>query len=500
MSHFLGIDLGTQSVKVIAYDEKGELKALSSREYPIISKQPGFAEQEPETWWKKTAEAIREVISRLSSREIKGIGFSGQMHGAVFLDKNYQPVYPAIIWADQRSKKQVTFIRETLKNELVEISGSTIATGFMAASVLWLKENLPQIYDKVRWIILPKDYLKVKMGLLPSTDVADASATLLFNIKRRKWSEKIFDVLGINSDLFPPVYNSSEMIGKMSQRVKENLGLEGENILVAGAGDQHCAALGNGIIHEKETLLTIGTGGQIFTPLKHPLADPKLRIHTFCHAIPGYWHLLGATLCAGLSLSWFKKSLLDSPSFSFDFKDMDEEARKIPPGCNELLFLPYLLGERTPYMDPLARGAFINLHLTHQRAHFTRAIMEGVALSLKNAWEVFEEMGAESERFIFSGGGSKSSLWRKILASVFQKPLLTTTTREEAATGACILAMVGTGCSSSFEEAIDTIVHYHTPTLPEPEWSEKYQSLFKKFKQLYHSLKEYFPKESGQIL
>lgn len=500
MSHFLGIDLGTQSVKVIAYDEKGELKALSSREYPIISKQPGFAEQEPETWWKKTAEAIREVISRLSSREIKGIGFSGQMHGAVFLDKNYQPVYPAIIWADQRSKKQVTFIRETLKNELVEISGSTIATGFMAASVLWLKENLPQIYDKVRWIILPKDYLKVKMGLLPSTDVADASATLLFNIKRRKWSEKIFDVLGINSDLFPPVYNSSEMIGKMSQRVKENLGLEGENILVAGAGDQHCAALGNGIIHEKETLLTIGTGGQIFTPLKHPLADPKLRIHTFCHAIPGYWHLLGATLCAGLSLSWFKKSLLDSPSFSFDFKDMDEEARKIPPGCNELLFLPYLLGERTPYMDPLARGAFINLHLTHQRAHFTRAIMEGVALSLKNAWEVFEEMGAESERFIFSGGGSKSSLWRKILASVFQKPLLTTTTREEAATGACILAMVGTGCSSSFEEAIDTIVHYHTPTLPEPEWSEKYQSLFKKFKQLYHSLKKYFPKESGQIL
>jgi len=473
VSHFLGIDLGTQSVKVIAYDEKGELKALSSREYPIISKQPGFAEQEPETWWKKTAEAIREVISRLSSREIKGIGFSGQMHGAVFLDKNYQPVYPAIIWADQRSKKQVTFIRETLKNELVEISGSTIATGFMAASVLWLKENLPQIYDKVRWIILPKDYLKVKMGLLPSTDVADASATLLFNIKRRKWSEKIFDVLGINSDLFPPVYNSSEMIGKMSQRVKENLGLEGENILVAGAGDQHCAALGNGIIHEKETLLTIGTGGQIFTPLKHPLADPKLRIHTFCHAIPGYWHLLGATLCAGLSLSWFKKSLLDSPSFSFDFKDMDEEARKIPPGCNELLFLPYLLGERTPYMDPLARGAFINLHLTHQRAHFTRAIMEGVALSLKNAWEVFEEMGAESERFIFSGGGSKSSLWRKILASVFQKPLLTTTTREEAATGACILAMVGTGCSSSFADAIDTIVHYNTPTPTEPEWSAK---------------------------
>lgn len=497
MSHFLGIDLGTQSVKVTAYDEKGELKALSSREYPIISKQPGFAEQEPEIWWEKTAEAIREVISRLSSREIKGIGFSGQMHGAVFLDKNYQPVYPAIIWADQRSKKQVTFIRETLKNELVEISGSTIATGFMAASVLWLKENLPQIYDRVRWIILPKDYLKVKMGLPPSTDVADASATLLFNIKRRSWSEKIFDVLGINPDLFPPVHNSSEMIGEMSQRVKENLGLEGENILVAGAGDQHCAALGNGIIHEKEILLTIGTGGQIFTPLKHPLVDPKLRIHTFCHAVPGYWHLLGATLCAGLSLSWFKKSLLDSPSFSFDFKDMDEEARKIPPGCNELIFLPYLLGERTPYMDPWARGAFINLHLTHQRAHFTRAIMEGVALSLKNAWEVFEEIGAESERFIFSGGGSKSSLWRKILASVFQKPLFTTTTREEAATGACILAMVGTGHFSNFEEAMDTIVRYHTPTLPESEWSEKYQSLFEKFKKLYDSLREYFPQESG---
>ncbi|WP_369018966.1 xylulokinase [Thermatribacter velox] len=497
MSHFLGIDLGTQSVKVIAYNEKGELKALSTREYPIISKQPGFAEQEPETWWEKTTEAIREVLLHLPSREIKGIGFSGQMHGAVFLDENLKPIYPAIIWADQRSKKQVALIRETLKKDLAEISGSTIATGFMAASVLWLKENLPQIYDKIRWIILPKDYLKVKMGLPPSTDVADASATLLFNIKRRKWSEKILDVLDINPDLLPPVYNSSEVIGEMAHTVKENLGLKGEGILVAGAGDQHCAALGNGIIHERETLLTIGTGGQIFTPLTRPRIDPKLRIHTFCHAVPGYWHLLGATLCAGLSLSWFKKSLLDSPSFSFDFKEMDEEARKIPPGCNELLFLPYLLGERTPYMDPSARGAFVNLHLTHQRAHFTRAIMEGVALSLKNAWEVFEELGVESERFVFSGGGSKSSLWRKILASVFREPLFTTTTREEAATGACILAMVGTGCFSNFEEAVNAMITYHTPTLPEPEWSEKYGLLFEKFKRLYDSLKEHFPKESG---
>lgn len=492
MEQFLGIDLGTQGVKVVGWDEEGNFLGSTSREYPILTPQIGFAEQNPEIWWEKTKEAIKELVNLIPQVNVKAIGFSGQMHGTVIIDDNLKPLYPAIIWADQRSHQEVKIIREKLEDKLATICGSDVATGFMAPTLLWLKENQREIFNRIRWAILPKDYLKIKMGLTPSTDVADASSTLLFNIRKRNWSEEVLEILGLNDNIFPPVYESTQVIGQMKEEVKEELGLKGEVLLVAGAGDQHCAALGNGITEEGELLITIGTGGQVFTPLCEPLVDDKLRIHTFCHAIPGFWHLLGATLCAGLALSWFKKSVLDSPLQAFDFKELDQEAQKVEAGSHGLLFLPYLIGERTPYMDPRARGSFLNLHLTHGRAHFIRAIMEGVCLGLKNVTEVFKELGVEPQRIVFSGGGAKSALWRKIMASVLDAPLFTTQVREEAATGACILAMMGTEKSSE-EEIISKIIRYGNPVLPERKAAEIYAEIYPKFRDAYPALKKLFP-------
>jgi xylulokinase len=493
MDFFLGIDLGTQSVKAICLDENGQIRGIASRDYPILTPQPGFAEQDPETWWQKAKEAIKEVTQQIPQPNIKALSFSGQMHGTVMLDADLHPVHPGIIWADQRSHRQVQMIRERLRSYLETTAGSDIATGFMAATLSWVKENLPKVYQRARWVLLPKDYLKIKMGLSPSTDVADASATLLFDIRKRSWSEEMINALGFDTSLFPPLYESNQIIGSMKEEVKEELGITGETLIVAGAGDQHCAALGNGVTEEGEVLVTIGTGGQLFAPLKYPFIDAKLRIHTFCHAVPGYWHLLGAILCAGLALSWFKKSVLDSPEHSFDFKSLDQEAQQVPPGCHHLIFLPHLIGERTPYMNPKARGAFLNVHLTHERAHFVRAIMEGVGMGMRNALEIFKELGVRPQRVVFAGGGSKSLLWRKIMASILDTPLFTTDVKEETALGACLLAMVGAGHFASFEEAIQNIIHYVHPTLPDPHWVEAYNQTYAKFKKAYPALEEISP-------
>ena len=410
MSSFIGIDLGTQSVKVVLYDEAGHLLSLAQRDYPLLTPQIGFAEQDPEEWWKQTFSALQEVLYSVSNREIKAISFSGQMHGLVMLDNNYKSVCPAIIWADQRSEKEVHFIREKLRSRLAPIAGSDIATGFMGASLFWVKNNRPDLYNKTRWVMLPKDYIKIKLGLPPSSDVADAASTLLFDINQRNWSEEIIKELDLKSSLFPPIYESAQIIVQVSSLVQKELEITGDAFVIAGAGDQHCAALGNGIINEGEVLITIGTGGQVFTAIQKPIVDSLLRIHTFCHAVPQTWHLLGASLCAGLSLSWFKKSVLDNNHHTFDYSTLDEEAAWGIAGTNGLIFLPYLIGERTPHRDSLARGAFINLHLTHQRGDMVRAIMEGVSMAIKDSVSIFEELGIQGKKFIFACGGAKSRL------------------------------------------------------------------------------------------
>ncbi|NLJ37891.1 MAG: xylulokinase [Candidatus Atribacteria bacterium] len=493
MSSFIGIDLGTQSVKVVLYDEAGHLLSLAQRDYPLLTPQIGFAEQDPEEWWRQTFSALQEVLYPLSNRNIKAISFSGQMHGLVMLDTNYKPVCPAIIWADQRSEKEVHFIREKLGSRLASIAGSDIATGFMGASLCWVKNNHPDLYDQTRWVMLPKDYLKIKLGLTPSSDVADAASTLLFDINIRNWSEEIIKELDLKPSLFPPIYESAHIIGSVSPSVQKELGITGDALVIAGAGDQHCAALGNGIINEGEVLITIGTGGQVFTPIHKPLVDSQLRIHTFCHAVTQTWHLLGASLCAGLSLSWFKKSVLDSNHHTFDYLTLDEEAARGKAGTNGLIFLPYLIGERTPHRDSLARGAFVNLHLTHQRGDIIRAIMEGVCMAIKDSVSIFEELGIQGKKFVFAGGGAKSLLWRSILSSFLEHSLQTTQVKEEAATGAAILAMVGSGHFQSFQEAVEQMIRYDSPVNPQNQWFSIYREKYQTYRSLYPALKPFFP-------
>ncbi|MCX6090989.1 MAG: xylulokinase [Candidatus Atribacteria bacterium] len=499
MALFLGIDLGTQSVKVAVFDEEGRFLSCTSREYPILTPQTGYAEQEPDIWWEKTVDAVREGMETLPEKNVRAISFSGQMHGMVLLDETLRPLCPSIIWCDQRSFREVEDIRERLGHRLAELAGSDIFTGFMAASFLWVKNHRPEVYRKIRWCMLPKDYLKIKMGLAPSSDVADASDTLLFDINTRHWSEEIIEALELDPSFFPPLHESSDVIGVLSQKTKEELGIMGEALVIAGAGDQHCAALGNGLSQEGDTLITIGTGGQVFTSISTPVKDPDLRIHTFCHAIPHTWHLLGASLCAGLSLSWFKKSVLDQANHPFHYSELDQEAEKVPAGGDGLLFLPYLIGERTPYKDSFARGAFLNLHLTHQRGHFIRAIMEGVGFALNNSVDIFRSLGVSGKRFIFAGGGAKSELWKQIIASIVGNPLITTTTREEAATGAAILAMMGSHHFPSFDEAMKTLIHYHEPVSPVKEWEKIYQEQYQTFQALYPALKPFFPRNDAVL-
>ncbi len=497
MGIFLGIDLGTQSVKVVALEETGKLLASSGNDYPIDTPRTGFAEQDPETWWKQTVKSCQQVLQLTGIREVDGIGFSGQMHGLVMLDENDSPVYPAIIWPDQRSYAEVEYIRSILGETLADVCGSDIATGFMAASLLWVKKNLPDIFYRIRKVLLPKDYLKVKFGLEPSTDAADASGTLLFDIRKRTWSYEVLSVLGFDERIFPPVSESTDIIGCLSAKTKESLGIRGKAELVAGGADQTCSAVGNGILEKGELLITIGTGGQVVAPVDQPIVDPELRTHTFCHALPNTWYVLGATLCAGLSMNWFRTVVTGGSKDCLTFNTLGVEAAQVEAGSGGVLFLPYLIGERTPHKNPTARGSFLNLHLTHKRGHLARSIMEGVAMAVKDSVEIIRSLGISPQHVLFAGGGAKSVLWRNILASFLQLPVVTSGAREETASGAAMLSMVATGHFSSFREAVQAVVNLDPPTLPKKEWIDIYEERYLLFQNAYKQVSPLFPQESG---
>lgn len=497
MSYFIGIDLGTQSVKVGIYDERCKQLSIESSNYQIMTPKTGFAEQDPDDWWEKTIEALKRAISSLPKgaiKDIKAIGLSGQMHSPVMLDKNLKPIYPAVIWADQRSQNEAQFIRDSLGDKLGEICGSDIATGFMASTLLWFKNNRSDIFKKIHRVVLPKDYLKIKMGFPASTDYSDASATLLFNIRTREWSEEILKTLDFDPSIFPPLYHSSSIVGQLGSETKEILGVQGECWVVAGASDQSCAIIGNGVIQKGEILVNIGTGGQVISVIDNPVYDPLLRTHTFCHVFENSWYIMGAMLSAGLSLSWFKSSILDNNKVIYSFEDLDQEATNAKLGSEGLYFLPYLVGERTPHMNPFARGAFLNLHITHERADLVRSILEGVSYALKESVEIVTGLGIEPKKVIFAGGGSKSKLWRKILSSVLGLSVFVPSNREQNVAGAVLLAMLGVKHINCIEDGVKNIVSYEVPVFPEKNWEDLYREKYEGFKKAYSFIKPLFPK------
>lgn len=490
----MGIDLGTSSVKTIIIDTDGNIKAVAQKEYGINIPREGYAEQQPEVWWESTVNTIRNALtsSGIEKSQLKGIGLSGQMHGMVLIDKNLDVIRPAIIWCDQRSKSEVLEIYEKIgKEELGRLTLNPVAAGFQVSSLLWVKKNEPENYKRTHKVLLPKDYIRLRLTGEIGTDITDASSTLAFNTSARKWSKKIIEALGLDLDKYPFCKNPFDIAGIVTREVSGETGLAPGIPVAFGGGDQPMQAVGNGIVSPGIVSSTIGTGGQIFTPIDKPLYDKELRTHTFCNAVPGTWNIMGASLCAGLSLKWLKENILQET----DFNSMGRKAEMIPAGSEGLIFLPYLTGERTPHMDPHARGVFFGLTLKHTRAHMIRAVMEGVVFSLRDSMEIFRSLGVKMDKIIASGGGARSRLWLQIQADVFGKEVYKTNSVEQACMGAAIMAGVGTGIYPSIDEACRQLISYDSePVLPDKEKMKTYNYYYSIFKELYFNNKNSFKK------
>ena len=494
MSVLIGIDLGTSCVKVEAINVENRKMALARNFYDISIPASGFAEQNPEDWWNATLDALIKVKSHIGAvnEDIKGIGLSGQMHGMVLLDKGLNVIRPAIIWCDQRSKKQVGKIYRKLGKEAFKnITLNPLNTGFLIASLLWIKENEEESYKKIYKVLLPKDFLRFRLTGELGTDYSDASASLAFDVRKGAWSEEILNAIGIDIDIFPQFKNSFEIAGTLTDSASFATGLAKGTPVAYGGGDQQMQALGNGLTSPGMASSTIGTGGQIFTPVDSPVYDEQFRLHTFCNALPESWCLMGASLSAGLSLKWLSDNIFDGASF----KIFDEEAGKIAAGSDGVVFLPYLIGERTPHMDPNAKAMFFGLTLKHTKANLIRAVMEGVTFSLKESLDIMRQNGIVINRVIASGGGAKSKLWRQIQADIFNTDIYTTNVSEQACNGAIITAGVAVSLFRSPKEAISNLVDFDKPvTHPDPNNASIYDHYYSVYKELYKKNKQLFRK------
>lgn len=501
MAYLLGIDIGTSGTKTVLFDINGNTIASSLYEYPLYQPQVGWAEQNPEDWWKATYTTIKDVITKsgIKPTEIKGLGLSGQMHGLVLLDKNNKVLRPSIIWCDQRTDKECKQITEIIgKERLIEITANPALTGFTASKIMWVKNNEPHIYEKAAKILLPKDYVRFMLTGEFATEVSDASGMQLMNIAERSWSEEVLEKLGIDKSLLPKLYESQEVSGTINKEAAALSGLEEGTPVVGGAGDQAAGAIGNGIVKPGIISSTIGTSGVVFAYTDKVTIDPKGRVHTFCHAVPNTWHVMGVTQGAGLSLKWFRDNFCSSEKEAAALMDTDpyvllnKQAEKVKPGCDGLIYLPYLMGERTPHLDPFARGVFFGLSARHSRRDMLRAVMEGVSYSLKDCMEIIKEMGIEVSEVRASGGGGKSVLWRQMQSDMFNSEVVTINSTEGGALGVALLAGVGAGIYSSVPEACEAVIKKVTSQKPIKENTDIYNKYYKVYGNIYSALKEQF--------
>jgi len=498
MAYILGVDIGTSGTKTVLFSEDGNPVASSTYEYPLYTPQNGYAEQDPLDWWNASVNGIKDVIaqSEVSADDIKGIGLSGQMHGLVMLDAENRPIRKSIIWCDQRTAKEVVEITDKVgADRLIEITANPAITGFTAAKIMWVKNNEPENYEKCRHILLPKDYIRFMLTGEYATEVSDASGMQLLDIPNRCWSDEVLTKLGIDKALLAKVYESPEITGTITKKVAELTGLKEGTPVVGGAGDNAAAAVGTGVVEDGKAFTTIGTSGVVFAHTSDIAIDKKGRVHTFCCAVPGEWHVMGVTQGAGLSLKWFRDSFcLDIVEQAkkegvSPYDIMNKMAEDSGISARKLLFLPYLMGERTPHLDPNARGAFFGLSAIHDRGDMIRAIMEGVSYSLADCLSVLREMGVTPEKMLACGGGGTSALWRSMLADIYGMDVSTVDSKEAPALGVAILAMVGTGIYASVPEACEKILKIKTTTSPVAENTEKYEKVYAVYKALYPHLK-----------
>jgi xylulokinase len=486
---WLGIDIGTGATRALLVDERGKIRAGHTAPHEDMRmERPLWAEQRPQNWWDAAVEAIRGVLAgaQVSGREVRGVGLSGQMHGLVILDKDDEVIRPSLIWCDQRSQAQVDFINRTVGSaKVVAYTANPVLTGFTLPKLLWVRDNEPANFARVRKMLLPKDYVRFKLTGEFSTEVSDASGTALFDVVHREWSSQMIEALSLDASILPKCHESVEVTGTISSSITELTGLSAGTPVVGGGGDQAASAVGNGIVEGGVVSCTLGTSGVVFAHMEQVAYDPLGRVHTFCHAVPGKWHVMGVTQGAGLSLQWFRNQL--SPSSDYDA--LMSEAARSPVGAQGLFWLPYLMGERTPYLDPIARGGWIGLTAKHTRADLIRALIEGVSYSQRDCLDIIQQLGVAVDSVRVSGGGGKSAFWRQVLASILEKPVVTLETQEGSAYGAALLALVGTGAYASVPEVCRSVIRETGSVAPRAEESEFYQNGHSVYRAIYPALK-----------
>lgn len=500
MSFVLGIDVSTTATKAILVEPGGRVRATALAEYPYETPRPLWTEQDPALWWEAAVSTIRQVLAEVevdvdaNPVQVDAVGLTGQMHGSVLLDEADQIVRPAILWNDQRTSAECDEIRRRVgRNELIATTGNDALTGFTAPKLLWVKNHEPDNWARVRHVLLPKDFVRLRLTGGHAIDVAGGSGTTLFDLAARTWSPEVLAALDIDPELLPPTFEGPEVTGRLSTEAAQVTGLEAGTPVVAGGGDQSANAVGVGAVTPGIMALSLGTSGVVFATTERPAIEAQGRLHAFCHAVPGRWHMMGVMLSAAGSLRWLRDALAPSASF----EDLVEGAAQVGPGCDGLLFLPYLTGERTPHPDPLARGAFVGLTVRHDLRHLTRAVLEGVAFGLRDGLDLMVKTGlAAPVEIRASGGGTRSALWCQILADVLGAEIVTVPTREGAAYGAALLAATGVGWFSTVETATESVIET-IPAARPSEQSDLYSRAHALYDGLYPALSPTFDALTG---
>jgi xylulokinase len=484
---FLGLDVGTGGTRAVLVDERGQVVASASSEHaPFRAPYPGWAEQDPEDWWRAAQEAIRGALAQVPDAKVDAVGLTGQMHGAVLLDKDGQVLRPSLIWCDQRTGPQCDWLHAQIGRErLIELTANPALPNFTLTKILWVREHEPEIFARIAHILCPKDYVRYRLTGTYAIDVQEASGTLLLDVAHRRWSSEVARIAGVPESWLPELFESQEVCAKISGEAAALTGIVAGTPVVAGAGDQGAGAGGMGILEPGSVSATIGTSGVVFAATAAPTRDRLGRLHTFCHAVPGRWHVMGVTQSAGLSLRWLRETFM--PGVSYD--EMTAAAAKVPAGSDGLLWTPYLLGERTPHLDSEATAAFVGITAGHTQAHFVRAVLEGVAYSLKDTFTLFAELGIPVKGVRLGGGGARGKLWREIQAAVYGYPCDVLVAEEGGAFGAALLAGVGAKAWPDLEAACASGITVAEQIVPDPAAVQRYAVGYEAYRKVYPALK-----------
>ena len=488
---YIGVDLGTSSVKLLLMDENGKIENIVTKEYPIYYPKPGWSEQNPEDWYDALVDGLKELTKNCSKDDIDGISFSGQMHGMVILDENDNVIRPAILWNDDRTQAECDYLNYEIGREKISSYTANMAlTGFTAPKLLWVRKHEPENFARIKKVMLPKDYIAYRLSGVHCTDVSDASGMLLFDVKNKRWSREMLDICGLKEEQMAKVFESYEVVGNITPRASEETGLPVKVKVIAGGGDQAVAAVGTGTVGKGKCNVSLGTSGVVFISSQEFAVDDKNALHAFCHA-DGRYHFMGVMLSAGASSAWWMGDILGTKDYPSEEKDITAL------GKNNVYFLPYLMGERTPHNNPNARGTFIGMTMDTTRKDMTQAVLEGVAFALRDSFEIAKSLGITLDRIRINGGGAKSPLWCRIVANVLNVKVDKTNSKEGPAFGAAILAAVGCGKYATVEEAAEKLIKVTDTVEQDPEIVELYNKKYEVFKSLYPALKDVFDKISG---